>query len=470
MSNGEQQSREMLLLKGKLNALSAIIRVGHESFSKNDLPHWGAHVVNNSVVAVPYSRSALVDMRIIPKIVAVSGQPEVKGDSEYCQELVDLVAPFSKLGKIICLDPEILTSFKAGADSFSAYEYFMKSAAAVYIVPIVEFGLKDSDEGMMLWVVEFAQKEQAAVAPAILPLLREHYSESLYYILNRRRPPLMRRLMERRAWFKPSRIMIVLLALFMIACVAVRIRLTVSADFELVPEKEIIAYSPFEGVLSKCHMKSGDRVKKGDVVLEFDTEERSFNLNSAMNEFRRSSETFELISRQAFKDDSKRGQVRLLELQRDKSGIEVSRNNWYLERSVLRAEGNGILDIGGEVSSLEGKAVRPGEKLFEILDTENLVAEISLDERNSSVIIPGTRIKLYLHTQPGKAIRGEILSVTPKPVLTERGIYCYLIRVAMSEKPKDLICGMRGVARVAGARVSLGYYIFRHIILWYRKL
>jgi hypothetical protein len=472
MSNGEQQSREILFLKGKLNALSAIIRVGHEAFAKNDLLHWAAHVVNNSIIAIPYSRSALVDMRGIPRIIAVSGQPEVKRDSEYCQELPALVAPFSKISKITPLDSETLASCKAGKDAFEALEYLMKTSIGVYLVPISECGLRDAESCSLIWVVEFAQKEQAAVAPAILSLLREHYCESLQYILNRRNLPIMRRLMERRAWFRPSRILIVLLILFCVSAVVIRMRLTVSADFELIPEKEIIAYSPFDGVLSKCHYKSGDHVKKGDIVLHFDTEERSFNLNNARNEYNRSSETFELICRQSFRDADKRGQVKLLELQRDKSAIEVARYKWYLERSAVRAEGSGILDIGGDISQLEGKAVRPGEKLFEILDTENLIAEVSLDERNASVLVPGFLVTLYLHARPGTSIRGEILTVTPKPVLTERGTYCYLIRVGLKDggNAGDLICGMRGVARVSGPRVSLGYYLFRHIILWYRKL
>ena len=30
--------------------------------------------------------------------------------------------------------------------------------------------------------------------------------------------------------------------------------------------------------------------------------------------------------------------------------------------------------------------------------------------------------------------------------------------------------GMRGVARVSGEKVKLGYYLFRSLVLWYRGL
>ena len=472
MNNDQQQAKEVLLLKGKLNALSAILRLGHEAFEKNDLTGWAGHVVNNSVLALQYSRSALVDMRgLQPKIVAVSGQPDVKHNSEYCQELISLVRPFAKISKVTLVDKETLSSANPDPDTVAALDYMMKTSEATYLVPIAEPGTKDEEEnGNFLWVMEFSQKEQAAVASAVLSLLRQHYNESLYYILNRRRTPMVKQWMDRRTWTRPSRILVILLIVFAIASVAVRMRQTVSSEFEIIPEKEIIAYSLFDGVIATCHFKSGDTVKNGDIILEFNTEERIFNLNSARNEYNRISAQFDLIQMQSFQEAAKRGQVKLLELQKNKAIIEIRRNQWYLDRSIVRAEADGILDIG-DANKLEGKAVRAGEKLFEILETKSLIAQISLDERNASVLGPDCRVALYLHTRPGTPLGGTVSAVSPKPVLTEKNVYCYLIRVSFPDsKKQNLICGMRGIARVSGSKVSLGYYLFRHLILWYRQL
>lgn len=472
MNGDQQQSKEVLLLKGKLNALSAILRLGHEAFEKNDLTNWAGHVVNNSVLALPYSRSALVDMRgIQPKIIAVSGQPDVKHNSEYCQELLALASPFAKISKVTAVDRETLSALNPEPEALTALDYLMKTSEATYIVPIAEPGMKENEEnGNFLWIIEFNQKEQAAVASAVLSLLRQHYNESLYYILNRRRTPMVKRWIDRRTWMRPSRILVMLLVLFAIASVAVWIRQTVSSEFEIIPEKEIISYSLLDGVIATCHFKSGDIVKTGDVILEFNTEERVFNLNSAKNEYNRISAQFDLIQMQSFQDATKRGQVKLLELQKNKAAIDIQRNQWYLDRSIVRAEADGILDIG-DANKLEGKAVRAGEKLFEILETKSLIAQISLDERNASVLGPNCKVGLYLHTRPGTPLGGTISAVSPKPILTEKNVYCYMIRVSLPDSNKqNLICGMRGVARVSGSRVSLGYYLFRHLVLWYRQL
>ena len=213
MNGDQQQTKEVLLLKGKLNALSAILRLGHEAFEKNDLTNWAGHVVNNSVLALPYSRSALVDMRgLQPKIVAVSGQPDVKHNSEYCQELISLVRPFANISKVTLVEKETLSSVNAEPDAVTALEYMMKTSEATYLVPIAEPGVKDDEEnGNFIWVIEFGQKEQAAVASAVLSLLRQHYNESLYFILNRRRTPMVKQWMDRRTWLRPSRILVMLL-------------------------------------------------------------------------------------------------------------------------------------------------------------------------------------------------------------------------------------------------------------------
>ncbi|HCE45561.1 MAG TPA: hypothetical protein DET40_18630 [Lentisphaeria bacterium] len=467
----QQQQKEVLLLKGKLNALSAIIRLGHEAFEKPDLIQWAGHVVNNSVIALSYSRSAIIDVRgVQPKIISVSGQADVNSNSEYCLELVSLTRPFAKVTKITAVDAEALSSVNAGPEAAASLEYMLKTSQAVYIVPVSEPGSKPGENVSFIWVLDFAQKEQASVASAILSLLRENYGESLFFILNRHRTPMVNRFMDRREWLRPSRIMLILLVLFLISTVAVRVRQTVSADFEIVPEKEIIAYSPFDGRIAACHFKSGDIVKAGDAIVDFDTEERVFNLNSARNEFNKTSAQYDLIQRQSFQEVAKRGQVKLLELQKEKSSIDIRRNQWYIDKSKVSAESDGILDIG-ESNKLEGKAVRPGEKLFEILETKSLVAEISLDERNATVLGQDCRVALYLHARPESTLQGEIISISPKPILTETKKYCYLIRVRLTgDKQQNLICGMRGIARVSGKKVSLGYYLFRHMVLWYRQL
>jgi len=474
MSNEQQppQAKEILLLRGKLNALSAIIRLGHDAFTKNDFQQWAFHVVNNSVLALPYFRSSLFDMRDGGcRLASVSGLPEAKPESEYALQVIPLAKHFRSAEKIVSVDSELLGSANASPDVLEAFSYLSKTSAAVCIVPLRSTGVKTEGPGDFLWVVEFAQQDQKTVAPAVLSLLAEHYNESLFMALNRRRPPMFAWMSKWRNWLKPSRIMLIIGVLFLLSTVCVRVRQTVAAEFKLVPERHVICYSPFDGVIAKVHVKSGSTVKKGELILTFETEERIFSLNNAKNEFAIAGAQLDLVQRLSFKDMAKRGQVKLIELQKEKAEIEIKKYDWYLGRSEVRAEADGILDIG-DAEKFEGKAVRAGERLFEILETGRMMAEIDLDERNASVLGDDCRVVLYLHTRPEVPLKSKLETVSPKPILTEQKTYCYQLRAGIDKASDngELIYGMRGVARVSGSRVSFGYYLFRHMVLWYRRL
>ncbi len=464
-------NREVQFLKGKLGALSAVIRLGHEAFAKQDLASWGAHVVNNSVLALPYNRAALADLRGgTLKVFALSGMPHVDPAGEYTLQVRDLLRSCRKIEAPTLLDAEALDKFAADPAARAAWAALMEVDKAIFVLPLRSVGLPPEMESEFLLLIELDNEDVVAMAAPVLALLRENYQESLSLLLGKRRTPLVRGVMDRRKWFRPSRLLLLLLLLFIPTAILVRVPQTVSAEFTVLPETEITAYAPFDGVIAEARVRSGDRVKKGDVILRFDVEERTFSLNAAKNEFARSTAQLELIARQAFNDPAKRGQVRLLELQRDKAKIDIEHFEWFLRQSVFLAPADGVADLG-EAEKLEGKAVRAGERLFEILADGKLAAEIELDERNASVLNAVEKLALYLHTRPESPLPGKLVSISPRPLLTPRRTFCYVLRAELDDPlSANLFYGMRGIARVSGPRVSLGYYLFRHVVLWFRQL
>ena len=57
------EAPEIRSLKGKLNVLSTVMRLGNEAFRRHGLGGLGLHIVNNSRLLVRFDRSALIDMR-----------------------------------------------------------------------------------------------------------------------------------------------------------------------------------------------------------------------------------------------------------------------------------------------------------------------------------------------------------------------------------------------------------------------
>ena len=471
MSEGKNLQKDLLKARGKLNALSAVLRLGHESFEKNNLVQWGTHVVNNSVLAVPYSRSALLDFRgLSPRILTISNQPEINNNSEYSINLMYLARSLKSLSRAVVVDHEFLKSQEADERSCEALDYFMETSKALMAMPIIPPDSSENNEELFVWIVEFENKRSAAAASALLPLLCRHYSESLQYALSSRKKNVFNSLVNKRSFLKPSRIILGLLFLFIICLFAVKVRENIAANAEIIPEVEHIYYAPFDGIIDNCFAnKSGMFVKKDKPILKYDNEELAFRLLASRNEYNKIKAKLDLIQNESFNDISKRGQVKLLTLQKERAAIDIARNQWQLKKSEMKAEISGTLDIG-DADKLAGRAVRAGEKLFEIVSTKNLIALVYLNERNASVFTKNSIVTLYLHNSPETPIECEVQRVSPKPILTEKKVFCYLIRLKMLNHPTDIMCGQRGIARISGPRIRLGYYLFRNIVLWWRRV
>ncbi|MEG1979302.1 MAG: HlyD family efflux transporter periplasmic adaptor subunit [Victivallaceae bacterium] len=471
MPQPQDLQKELIASKGKLNAISSIIRLGHEAFTKIDLISWAEHVVNNSILAISYLRSSLLDFRgKNPKLLAVSGQNNVNADSEFGTEILALAAALGMPDKITILNRNDLENQNVSEAALAAFDYLSENSPAILAIPIRTPSKDNSESSAMLWVVELPQIEQIPLASAMSSLLAQHYGESLFYILNNKTTSAsLKAAISRNKWLAPSRIFLYIIIAFILSAIFVRIPQNVSAEFEIVPNTDNIYYAPYDGIIAKCFQKDGDSVGVGLPILAFDTDERKFNLAAALTEYQRVSAQLEITQREAIGDVAKRAQVKLLQLQKNKCAVEINRNNYYLDQSEIKAATPGKLSIG-EASKLEGKAVRSGEKLFEVIATDNLVALVQLDERNSSVLNANPAVTLYLYTKPEVAINGEITLVSPKPVLNERKQYCYEIKTKLKNVNTELICGMRGIARITGEKVSLGYYIFRQLVLWWRKI
>jgi len=155
---------------------------------------------------------------------------------------------------------------------------------------------------------------------------------------------------------------------------------------------------------------------------------------------------------------------------KEKDKIGIDKIKWYIENSIIRSETSGTAIIEDE-KNLEGKAINAGEKLLEVVSNDNLIAEIMLNETDGAVLEKISSITLYLHSRPEKGIKAEVISVSPKAQFADNKQFCFLIKASFNKNDeKDLVYGMRGIARVSGEKVSLGYYLIRNVILWWRKV
>jgi len=469
----DDYSEKLKELKGKINVLSAIIRLGHEAFQKGNLDALASHILNNSRHIAPYDRACLVDMRAArPNIIAVMGQSEVNANSEYCIQVRNLLRSFHKLKQPLSVDDETLKRNNASKKTYNAHTYFKETfPGRIYLIPMQAPGNAAPSDNLFLWMLEFKNNSGEA-AQGLLFLLAQHYSEALWSLLQRKSKITLATLKSRRR-ITPLKMLVISVLVFILALIFVPTHQNIAADFELVPENIFIQYAPFNGVLSESNFKNGDDITKGDPVIIYDTAKLQFELADARKKHDEISAELDLIRQESFGDAKQRGKIELLKIKQQKQQIDIRKLDWYLSQSRITAEHSGVLVIE-EQEKLMGRSVAAGEKLFEIIRPGKPFAQIWLNETDAVVLreqpLKSNWVTLYLHTQPETAVTGKIISISPKPVLSETGQFCYIIRMALDETALNLIYGMRGVARVKGQEVSLGYYLFRNLILAWRKI
>ena len=463
MGNNPQQ--ENAELKARLHAFAAIMRLGRDVFEQPDLAATAVHIVNNSRTLLSYESSSLVDLRGNLSVLAEYAQVEVKQHTEYASDVKRLCRAVDLSGGSVELGEESEAFKKLPEKGRDAFERLTDEGGTLLLVPLRSARFKGSVKEPFVWVMAF-KGAVPAHAEAMIPLLASDYGNALWSHTPRGGMRLVLRWLRKITLI---RVLLFLLLAFMVAMFTVDVEHTVSAEFVVKPDAVYNSYAWFDCVVKNCFFNDGDAVKAGDRILEYDTDRMRFQLAASEAAFKEADAEYEQVQKASFTDRENLGRLKVLALKRESARVAIDEAKWYLAHSVVKAPVPGILAIAeGSADKLAGRALRLGEKQFDILSDKGMIAEIMVNEKDASVLEGSPRITLFLHTRPELPIPVRILSSRFYPELTEQNIYSYNVKAEMENNVPGLRYGMRGVARVTGEKVKLGYYLFRSLVLWYR--
>ncbi len=453
--------------KQKINALSSVLRLGHEAFQKKDLSAINTHILNNSKLVLNYDRACIIDMHSkTPRVISIMGQTQCNNNSEYCYDVRALLKTFPKIDKITFVTNKIMKEHKADPAALKAFKHLSKFSKNIILVPMPPPETEASTNELYIWMLEYATPINDQ-EPHLISLLSHHYREAIWYKIKRKETKI-KAIIRKRKIFTTKNILAIIFILFVIS-LFFKTHQSVAASFELIPTQESVRYAPYTGIINEALYKNGANVTKGDTIIRYNTKELSYQLSGAVNSLEEIKAEMDLAKQRSFSDDDELNRVKLLQLKQNKFMIEIDRLRWYLTRSKLVAKDTGTLVIDDN-KKWTGKSVTAGEKLFEIVNSKNIIAKVMLNESEAAVLGKNTKIALFLYSQPEKPIFGEQISVSPKPLLTETGQFCYIIKMKLNTLKPNYIFGMRGIARVQGDKVSIGYYLFKSLVLWWRKI
>ena len=441
-------------LSARLKAFALMLKFGHDLFDAKNFSDAAALAVSNSRTLLNFRTASLLELAGgKAEVIAQYGQPEPNIHSRLAVVQSSFVESLA-LGA----EPEIFTASDRLPAELAVHD-------AVYCcLKLRPPANLNAAEFSFVWLLEY-EKTVPVYVPNTLKLMGSSVAEALYYqrFCKIQLWEVKRHVRKRWVWG--------VFFLLLIAAMFLRVPESTTAEFTLKAPEITSAYAWFDGPIAACRVQDGDLVKKGEIVAEYDTAQLDYRLASAQNALREMEAELVLEQQNAFSDEKRLGKVKLLEARRETMRVAVQESQWYLDHARIAAPADGILVLSdGRAEQLAGKAVRTGDKLFEVHGGSGMVAEISVNERDASILRKVFTAKLFLHTAPETAIPVEVLEISHYPELTEQKTYCYKVRVRLPDKLTGLRYGMRGVARLSGGNVSLGYRLFKSVVLYFRGL
>ncbi len=451
-------------LSAKLRTLAVIQRFTHDLFNARDFNEAATQAVNNSWTMLSFKSSSLIeDSASKAVVIAQYGQTVVNKHSRIAVLQCDLCHNLS-------LDGGLLTITRANAAEKNLPVEIVNELLGVdttcFILELTPPASTPKQPYRLLWLLEY-DGPVPSFALNSAQLLASAIAESLYFhrLCTAKAGWNLRRYINMKKFFWMA------LLAAVIICMFIKVPESANAEFTLKAPEITSSYAWFEGPIARCHLQNGSLVRKGDLIAEYDTSQLNYRLTAAESQVNEIKAELELEGRSAFTQRERLGMVKLLEPKLQSALVSVDEAKWYLGKSRFLAPADGILVLkDGRAELLTGKVVHAGDKIFDIYGGEGMIADIPLNERDSSILGHSLSATLFLHTAPERPIPVKILAVSPYPELTEQRTYCYIVRAELPADMTNLRYGMRGIAKISGERVFLGYHLFKSAVLYFRGI
>ncbi len=255
----------------------------------------------------------------------------------------------------------------------------------------------------------------------------------------------------------------VLLAL-LVLCIPLRYKIPAACQLQLTQRRFVAA--PYEGVLDKTLVSSGDVVDAGQLLARMDARQLRMQLSGLMADLE--SERKRRDSALA-RGNVAESQIARSEMTRLQSEIELL--NDRLQHTEIRSPISGVV-VSGDLDKAEGAPMEMGQNLFEVGPLEQLIVEVHIPEDEIQYARSGMPVQFEFAAFPFRTFQGEILRIHPRAeVIDDDSVF--VAEIALDNASGELRPGMKGRAKVVADRYPLGWNLFhgafesaRHWLIW----
>jgi multidrug resistance efflux pump len=195
--------------------------------------------------------------------------------------------------------------------------------------------------------------------------------------------------------------------------------------------------------LLKTHVKPGDTVSRGDVLLELDGRPLRLERESIEAEIQQVVKTHDVAlatrriadaQQAAFKEQHLRRQYDLL--------------SDRLQRLEVISPIDGIV-VSGDLEKFVGSPLERGQTLIEVAPMDRMIIEIEIPEHEIGFVKKGAKTRIKIDAIGGKSIRVPLSEIFPAAeIRNDRNIF--VGRIELDNPDQKLRPGMRGEATMYG--------------------
>jgi multidrug resistance efflux pump len=243
-------------------------------------------------------------------------------------------------------------------------------------------------------------------------------------------------------------------------------KLSYRVEGKFIIRTDDLAYlpSPFDGYIRDVHIKVGDLVSKGDLLLSLDTRELLLEESNALaNQNRYMREAEKARAQNALAD------MRIAQALVTQADAQLDMVRHHLANSEIKAPFEGII-VEGDLKELLGAPVRKGDVLFKVARLDKVYAEIEVQESDIHEIAVDNDGEIAFVSRPDLKFPFTVERIDPVALPKEEGNVFLVRGVLMDTPPSWWRPGMSGITKINVGKRNVMWILTHRTVDFFRML
>ena len=247
------------------------------------------------------------------------------------------------------------------------------------------------------------------------------------------------------------------------------VRQGITAPAEIVAKEAEIVTIPFDGVIDTVHIRPGDAVKTGDLLVTMENQSLQAQMDMAQQDMMIVQSALSRVQRESLAAPDKKMNLTQLQEEMESKKIAYDYAKTLKDRSDIIAAHDGIA-VFADANSLRGKPARTGDKIMMIADPADYELLIRVPVDAMIPVDQDASVKFFLNVAPLRGHKADIRSIGYQASPDADGLLTYKIAATLMDNDEDLRIGWKGTAKIKSGWTTLSYAILRRPFVTLRNM